>query len=296
MDRRSLLKSLAAAATLTVVPSGEAAARERRVPQPDAIALLYDSTKCIGCKACVVGCKDEGELPADVSGYGGGLYDAPDRLNEYTRNIIQLYKEDDGNYAFVKKQCMHCIDPACVSACMLGALNKGELGVVSWQADRCIGCRYCQVACPFGVPKFEWTKAAPKLVKCDFCIDRVKQGKEPACVESCPRDAVIFGNRAELLQEAHRRIDEKTDVYIPKVYGETELGGTQALYLSHVEFDKLGFEFDHSEPAADVQQTVQHGIYRGFIAPVALYGLLGAVIFRNRRKSRSETEEETKGE
>jgi Fe-S-cluster-containing dehydrogenase component len=281
-DRRTLLKGLAAAATMTVV-STPAMARERKQAPSDAVGLLYDGTKCIGCKACVVACKEAGGLPADIDGYGGGLYDAPEALNESTRNIIQLARSGDDT-AFVKKQCMHCVDPACVNACMMGALSKGEYGIVSWQNDKCIGCRYCQIACPFGVPKFEWSKKAPKIVKCELCRERLAENKLPACAEVCPRGAVIFGKRDELLQEAHRRIESNPDLYVPKVYGEKELGGTQVLYLSHIEFEKLGFKFTEETPVPELQNTVQHGIYKGFVAPLALYGLLGAVMFRNRKR------------
>jgi formate dehydrogenase beta subunit len=280
-DRRSLLKGLAAAATMTVV-STKAEARQRPVAPSDAVGLLYDSTLCIGCKACVVACKDAGNLPADVDGYGQGLYDAPEGLNEYTRNVIQ-FAESGTDSTFVKKQCMHCVDPACVNACMMGALAKREYGIVSWENNKCIGCRYCQVACPFGVPKFQWSKTSPRIIKCELCRERLAENKLPACVEVCPRKAVIFGKRDELLREAHRRLDEKPDFYVPKVYGETELGGTQVLYLSHIPFEDLGFKFQQAESVPHTQQTVQHGIYKGFVAPIALYGLLGAVMFRNRK-------------
>ena len=279
-DRRSLLKGLAVAASVTV--AGSAGARERRKAPADAVGLLYDATKCVGCKACVVKCKEVGDLPADVDGYGDGLYDAPEDLNESTRNIIKLVKDGDDT-AFVKRQCMHCIDPACVNACMMGALGKREFGAVTWVNNKCIGCRYCQVACPFGVPKFQWSKTSPRIVKCDLCVDRIKDGKQPACSEVCPRGAVIFGKRDALLQQAHARIKAQPDLYVPKVYGEKELGGTQVLYLSPIEFEKLGFQFSDEKPVADLQRTVQHGIYKGFVAPLALYGLLGAVMFRNRR-------------
>lgn len=285
-DRRSLLKGLAAAATMTVV-STPAQAREKKVAPSDAVGLLYDATKCIGCKACVVKCKEAGDLPADVETYGDGLYDAPIGLNENTRNIIQFAKSADGQSSFVKKQCMHCVDPACVNACMMGALGKREFGIVSWENNKCIGCRYCQVACPFGVPQFQWSKTSPRIVKCELCRDRLAENKLPACVEACPRGAVIFGKREELLREAHKRIDEGNGFYVPKVYGETDLGGTQVLYLSHIPFEDLGFRFTQAQSVPSTQHAVQSGIYKGFIAPIALYGLLGAVMFRNRRKDAS---------
>jgi len=284
-DRRSLLKVVAASATLSVVPA-TAEARERRKAPANAVGLLYDTTKCIGCKACVVACKEANGLPADTTGYGGGLYDAPQSLNETTKNIIQLYEEGDER-SFVKKQCMHCIDPGCVGACMLGALSKREYGIVTWDPDLCIGCRYCQMACPFNVPKFEWSKVAPKIVKCELCNHRLAEGKEPACSEVCPRQAVIFGKYTELLTEAHRRLTEHPDRYVPKVYGEHDLGGTQVLYLSHVPFEKIGFRFADEQPVPETQQSVQHAVYKGFAAPLALYGLLGAVMFRNRKRGDS---------
>ena len=283
-DRRTLLKGFAAAAASMTVVSTPALARTRKTAPGDAVGLLYDATKCVGCKACVVACKDAAGLPADTR--ASKLYDAPEGLNEFTKNVIQ--RADSGSY--VKKQCMHCIDPACVGACMLGALSKGKHGIVSWDASLCVGCRYCQMACAFNVPKFEWTKAAPKLVKCELCKDRLAEGKQPACTEVCPRQAVVFGKYDALLDEAHKRLQAEPNNYVPKVYGEKELGGTQVLYLSHVPFEDLGFRFNTDQPVPEVQQTVQHGIYKGFVGPVALYALLGAVMFRNRKKSPEEGE------
>lgn len=283
-DRRAFFKGIAAAATLTALPTA-ALARERKNAPSDAVGMLYDTTKCIGCKACSAACKVANKMAPDISGFGRGLYDSPDSLNQYTKSIIQLYKTDS-EQSFVKKQCMHCVDPACVGACMLGALQKGKFGVVSYDVSKCVGCRYCETVCPFNVPKFEWAKAAPKIVKCELCKDRLAEGKEPACTEVCPRKAVIFGTYSDLLDEAHRRLQNDTAKrYVPKVYGEHELGGTQVLYLSDVEFEKLGFRFKQEESVPHLQQTVTHGVYKGFAGPVALYALLGAVMFRNRGKS-----------
>jgi formate dehydrogenase iron-sulfur subunit len=289
MNRRLLFKSLAAAATLSVIPA-TASAREKRTVRKDAVGLLYDTTRCIGCKACVVACKEANQLEADVDGYGGGLYDAPEGLNEFTKTVIQLHREDSGESSFVKKQCMHCVDPACVGACMLGAMHKTDFGVVAYDASLCVGCRYCEVACPFNVPTFQWSKASAKIVKCELCRDRLAEGKEPACSEVCPRGAVMFGRREDLLADARRRLAAKPDRYVQRIYGERELGGTQVLYVSHVPFEKLGFRFSDEQAVPHVQQSVQHGVYQGFVAPLALYGLLGAVMFRNRRARGEEKE------
>jgi Fe-S-cluster-containing dehydrogenase component len=282
-DRRALLKGFAAAAASMTVVSTPALARSRKTAPSDAVGLLYDATKCVGCKACVVACKESAGLPADTR--ASKLYDAPEGLNEFTKNVIQLAKADSGETSYVKKQCMHCVDPACVGACMLGALHKGKYGVVSWDANLCVGCRYCQMACAFNIPKFQWSKAAPKLVKCELCKDRLAEGKQPACTEVCPRKAVIYGQYDALLDEAHARLKASPNNYVQKVYGEKELGGTQVLYLSHVPFEDLGFRFNTDQPVPEVQQTIQHGIYKGFVGPIALYALLGAVMFRNRKKS-----------
>jgi formate dehydrogenase beta subunit len=291
-SRRSVLTGLAAAGAATAAPA-VAQARERKQPPADAVGLLYDTTLCVGCKACVVACADANGLPRDT-GASGGLYQAPADLNARTKNIIRLYAEG-GRISYVKNQCMHCVDPACVGACMLGALQKREFGVVTYDQNKCIGCRYCQMACPFNVPKFEWSKAAPRIVKCELCKHRLAEGRQPACSEVCPRQAVIFGRRADLLAEARRRLREKPDLYVQKVYGETDAGGTQVLYVSHVPFEKLGFPQLGDQPVPAVQQAVQHGIYKGFAAPVALYALLGAVAFRNRRAQDAPVKDEEAG-
>ncbi|MBI2213025.1 MAG: hydrogenase 2 operon protein HybA [Acidobacteria bacterium] len=284
-DRRSFLKGCAVAtATAVAAPSALAADDERALP-PEAIGLLYDATRCIGCKACVVACKKANDLAPDTHYVGDGLYDAPDGLNEQTKTVIQLYKGDDAT-SFVKKQCMHCIDPACVNACMIGALKKeADTGLVWWRGERCVGCRYCQVACPFQVPKFEWTKQAPKIVKCELCKHRLADGGQPACTEVCPRQAVVFGKTRDLLADAHARIESNPGLYNPKVYGETELGGTQCLYLAAREmpFENLGFHHSQEEAVPLTQRSVQHGVYQGFVAPAALYVALAFVMFRNRQ-------------
>lgn len=279
ITRRTALKvALAAAAASVAKPA--AASVPRPVPA-DAVGLLYDTTKCIGCKACMVACREANGLEPDTS-WSGGLYQAPLDLNAKTKTVIKLY--DDGvKSSFMKAQCMHCVDPACASACMLGAYKKREHGIVTYDVNYCIGCRYCEVACPYGVPKFEWSKAAPRMVKCELCNHRLAQGKEPACSEVCPRKAVIFGKRDDLLREARSRLAQNPGTYIQKIYGEKDGGGTQCLYISHVPFEHIGLPTLTEESTPTLQRTIQHSIYRGFAAPVALYGVLGFVMLRNRK-------------
>ncbi len=285
ISRRSALKAMAAAtataaSTLRTRPAKAAAV----VARPDAVGLLYDATRCVGCKTCMVACNKANDLPPDT-GASGGLWQMPLDLNERTKTIVKLYQEPTGNtYSFVKRQCMHCLDPACTSACMLGALQKRDYGVVSYDPDLCIGCRYCQMACPFNVPKFEWSKALPKIVKCELCKERLAQGKQPACSEVCPTGAVIFGKYTTLLSEAHTRLERYPKRYVPKVYGETEVGGTQVLYLANVDFAKLGLPAYGSDPVPTAVREVFQEIYQGIVPPVALYALLAAVLMRSRRQ------------
>jgi formate dehydrogenase iron-sulfur subunit len=141
---------------------------------------------------------------------------------------------------FVRRMCMHCEDPACASACLVGALKKTAAGPVTYDGSKCIGCRYCLVACPFSVPRYQWTKLVPYVTKCDMCATRQAKGQLPACVEACPVQASISGSREEILDEAQRRIlnDSK---YVKHIYGSDEAGGTSVFFISDVAFEKLGF-------------------------------------------------------
>jgi len=294
ISRRAALKAMAAATAGTVATTvgvRPASAAAVAAP-PDAVGMLYDSTKCIGCKACMVACNEANDLPPDTS-LSDGLWQMPLDLNEHTKNIIKLYQNPtDGSHAFVKRQCMHCLDPACASACMLGAMKKREHGIITYDPDLCIGCRYCQMACPFNVPKFEWSKVMPKMVKCEMCNHRIAKGQIPACCEVCPTGAVIFGEYTDLLAEAHRRIDKHPDRYVAKVYGETEVGGTQVLYLAGVDFAKLGLPAYGSDPVPTAVREVFQEIYQGIVPPIALYALLAAVMLRSRRQLTGEGEED----
>jgi Fe-S-cluster-containing dehydrogenase component len=282
MDRRALLKGIAVAGAGAAVGAKSAAAYEAPPAPPDAVGMLYDATRCIGCRACVTACKTANDLP-------GNLYDPPNDLDGDTKNIIKKYEADGQVASYMKQQCMHCLDPACTRACMVGAFKKRDFGIVTWDPGRCIGCRYCQVACPYNIPKFQWDKANPKIVKCELCLHMLKVGKEPGCCQACPKEAVIYGTYTDLMADAKERIARHPDRYWPqgdpKIFGEHDGGGTQVLYLASVDFANLGLPVLGDEPAGALAQKVQHAVYKGFIAPVALYAVLGAVIWRNRRAS-----------
>jgi len=283
MNRRTLLKGAAAVGAGAAVSTATTVeASTRPVAPPDAVGMLYDATRCIGCQACVTACKTANNLP-------GNMYDPPKDLDGYTKNIIKLY-EGDGEKSYMKQQCMHCVDPGCVNACMIGAFKKREFGIVTWDKDRCIGCRYCQVACPYNVPKFQWDTAIPEIVKCELCNHMLARGEEPGCCQACPKEAVIYGTYEELLADARQRIAEHPELYYPagdpQIFGDTEGGGTQVLYLAGVDFEKLGLPALGDDGVGVQSRKIQHAVYQGFIAPVALYGILGAVIWRNRRAAK----------
>jgi formate dehydrogenase beta subunit len=270
---------------------GSAQASEAITAPAGALGLLYDATVCIGCKACVSACTTANGLIPDTE-RSGGLWQMPTDLNAQTKNIIRLYQSADGSeHSFIKRQCMQCIDPACVSGCPFGALTKGDKGIVEWKANRCIGCRYCEISCPFDVPRFEWAKFNPKIVKCELCRHRLADGQQPACTSVCPTGAVIFGTRQQLLVEAKRRIAAHPGKYFEnRVYGEYDLGGTQVLYLSHVPFDKLGLPVDGNESRAEYGSKVHRVIYKGMVIPVVVYaGLVGIL-----RKRWTEHQEEAR--
>ncbi|MBD3222081.1 hydrogenase 2 operon protein HybA [bacterium] len=288
-NRRSFLQGLATAGATAATSALPVQAKGPIGAPDDAVGMLYDTTLCIGCKSCVVACNEANELPPDTR--RDELYQAPMSLNDQTKNIIKLYKDGDRR-SYMKQQCMHCLDPGCATACMIGSYQKREYGIVTWDPDKCIGCRYCQLACPYEIPKFEWDDTTPRLVKCEMCNHLIAKGQQPACCEVCPRGAVIYGKYTDLLEEAHRRLEDNPGRYVDHVYGEKEAGGSQVLYLSHVPFEMLGLPPLDEESAGKLTRSVQHGIYKGFIAPVALYAILGTVMLRNRRLDRAEQQEQ----
>jgi formate dehydrogenase iron-sulfur subunit len=203
-------------------------------------ALLVDITRCIGCRACVSACQEAHGFPADDAATALGV-------KAYTAMV------DHPGERHVRKLCMHCVDPSCASVCPVGALRKTKAGPVTYDARICLGCRYCMVACPFDVPRYEYSAALPSVRKCDMCVGRAAEGKPPACAEVCPAEATVAGTRLELLAEARRRIALNPGGYVDRVYGEHEAGGTSVLFLSPVPFEQLGFKAGlPTEPFPDI--------------------------------------------
>jgi formate dehydrogenase iron-sulfur subunit len=194
-------------------------------------AILYDSTLCVGCKACEGACAEKWGLP-----YNDKVA-AEEKISAHKLTTIQTFGEK-----YSRKLCMHCVDPTCASVCPVGALQKTALGPVVYDQDKCMGCRYCMQACPFQVPSYEWEARLPRVRKCNMCYERQSQGKPTACTEACPTGATICGDRDALVAEARKRIAEKPDAYYNRIYGLKEAGGTSVLYLSAVPFEQIGLK------------------------------------------------------
>jgi formate dehydrogenase iron-sulfur subunit len=221
----------------------------------------------MGCRACQVACKAWNDNLGEDTRLQGS-YENPPSLSVNTWTRVQFSEVVDGSgalrWVFAKRQCMHCLHPACASACPVQALHKLESGPVVYDKGKCIGCRYCMVACPFNVPQIDFHRFLPEITKCTFCAERQGEGLEPACVKACPTDALVYGKRDALIAEARTRIQKGSDRYVNYVYGEKEAGGTSWLYLSPVPFKDLvpalekgiGFPALGQEPVPALSENV----------------------------------------
>ena len=274
LSRRAFLKKVGVTATATVaaqlLTSHAHPATANSTPSEESWGILIDLTRCTGCNSCALACKESNNLPnADIE---------PQALDNDTYTFIDTRQVTTANGQpqdhYVKRQCMHCLNAACVAACPAAAMYKSEAGPVIYRPERCLGCRYCQIACPFDVPRFEWENGiTPVISKCWLCYNRLQEGQKPACVEACPTGALRFGQRDKLLAQAHAQIASNPGRYVDHVFGEFEVGGTSMLYLSDIPFAELGFPVNLPDTAPPEEtekiMTTLPGVIAGLTALLA---------------------------
>ncbi|MGB9105731.1 MAG: 4Fe-4S dicluster domain-containing protein [Terriglobales bacterium] len=247
-------------------------------------AILTDTTKCNGCHECVAACKKQNKLPLDLP----RRWDLDDGLS--ARNWTSIV--EGPKQALVRKQCRHCLEPACASVCPVGALHKTDIGAVVYDSSKCMGCRYCMMACPYGIPRYDWDAAVPYVRKCILCYDRILAGRQPACTEACPTKATIFGDRDELLAEAHRRIRENPGLYIHTVWGEHDVGGSSVLYISNVDLSLLtGGQALGARPLPSTTATAMEAVPFTFCGVLALMAGVHWIIDRRMNVPKDEPDE-----
>ena len=296
-NRRDFLKKSVAIGTgATLLSTLTANAVPTNILSEDRIGVLVDTTVCVGCRNCEWACKDAHKLQTDnLDSYENRkILETKRRPDHNALTVVNEYPPGkNSNLPIdVKVQCMHCDHPACVSACIVGAFSKKENGSVVWDTDMCIGCRYCMAACPFQIPAFEYDKAInPLIMKCDFCFDRTKDKKLPACVGICPAEALTYGPRTELIKIARNHIKRNPDRYVDHIFGEYEVGGTSWMYLASKDFKELDFPDLGKNPTPGVSESIQHGIFAYFVPPVSLYALLGGIMWISKRRKELEEEE-----
>ena len=309
LSRRGFFKVLGAGGAALGAGIGTANASEIPAPSLDSLGCLVDTTLCVGCRKCEQACNQRHTLPKPVESYEElTVLEKERRMDETSYTVVnKYYPENIGTLTwrerptFVKFQCMHCNDPSCVSACIVGALVKEENGAVTYDAKKCIGCRYCMVACPFQVPAYEYDNAlTPEVRKCTFCFNYLKDGGLPACAQVCPREVMTFGKKKDLLKLAEWKMKNNPGKYVDHIYGEKEVGGTSWLYLASQPFKTIGFpELSHKAPPR-LTETIQHSLFQYFAAPIILYSVLGGVMlatgFMKNGKKKIEDKTSEKGD
>lgn len=290
LTRRDFLRGVGAGAAALIAAQllhaqAAAAGGEPALPQ---WGMLIDLTRCVGCNSCALACRETNQgMESDVP---------PTELTPLSFTFVEEFpltvrRRERGNEAesrFVKRQCMHCLHPACVAACPAAAMYKSPEGPILYRPERCLGCRYCQTACPFGVPTFDWENPlTPVISKCWLCQQRLAEGEIPACVAACPTGALRFGRRDDLLAQARAQIASAPGRYIDHIFGEHEVGGTSVLYLSDVPFEELGFPTDLPTESLTAGTEQVMGLLPGVILGAAAVVTGAATLTHRREKTHS---------
>lgn len=294
MRRRHFLGMLGTAGVAAALDPGPSyAASDAKVEEnPDTVAVLHDSVRCIGCRKCEEGCYkvNKTDLPEPLVPFDDlSVLEEQRRATWREYTVVNRYEVPGRKPVFRKQQCNHCKEPACASACFVRALYKTPEGPVLYNPKLCVGCRYCMIACPYYVPAYSYDSALNPLVhKCTLCAPRIKKGLLPGCVEACPKEALIFGKRDDLIKIARKRIMDNPGVYVDKIYGEDEMGGTCWLYLSPVPHEALNQPKLTKTPAPELTSGAL-----GFVAMVTAMWpvLLGGAYSISKRRTKTAEEE-----
>jgi len=255
-------------------------------------ALLLDMTKCTGCRGCQTACKQWHNLKAEKTEFfGGDGYQNPANLSSNTYTLVKFHEVVENNvfknWAFMKLQCQHCLTPACVSACLVGALEKKGNGPVVWNSSKCIGCRYCMLACPYDVPKYQWDNINPEIRKCNLCFDRIDEKLEPSCAKTCPSDAILFGDRNALINIAEKRLFENPEKYHNHIYGQDEVGGTCILSISSIPLEDISYPKNlTTKPLTSRTSPTMNAITPTAIGIGAFLGLFAILVNRKNKIAR----------
>ncbi len=281
IGRRGFFKVAAVGAGALAAGSAAASSAPGLAPgSEDSPGMLVDTTLCVGCRGCEAACAEANGNPAPADGaevFEKKRETAPDQFTV-------VNKIPDVPNRFAKRQCMHCIAPACASACPVRAMDKKPEGPVTWDGSACLGCRYCMIACPFDIPKYEYSSNNPRVRKCIFCAPRLAAGLKPACAEVCPSGALTFGRRGELLEMAKTRIYTNPNRYVHHVFGEHEAGGTSWLYIGDFDLEKL--QLRNGIPEKEVPELVAGALGAPpFVMTLWPPLLMGIYAFSKRREN-----------
>jgi len=226
------------------------------------MSILIIPERCTGCRACQVACKQWNDLPARKTSFSGNFENPPDltAVNYNRVKFVECPSETDPvRWLFVSQRCMHCTDAGCMKICSTpGALTRNEQGAVVTDSSKCSGCHLCIAGCPFNVPRYG---DDGKLAKCTMCADRIPKGMLPACAHTCPPQAIMFGERTELIAKA-----KKAGYHT--LYGQMDLGGLGTMIAFSDPPNLYGFED---------QPHINHAIifWHKFLKPASWLGIGG---------------------
>jgi len=225
--------------------------------------FLVDTARCIGCRSCQVACKQWNKLDADKT-TNKGTFENPRDLTPALYNRIRFVEQADDkgamSWRFLNERCMHCGDAGCMKVCPSpGALYRTKDGIVAYNKEKCISCKYCVSACPFNIPRYDKDE---RVSKCHLCLDRISGGMTPACAKACPTETLKFGNRSELIARATAA--KKT------LYGENDLNGLGVVYALEGPPGQYGLPVNPSIPLSIF-------LWKDVIKPLGILGFWGSI-------------------